>query len=71
VRGSGVEHERDGTVVDDLDRHPRTEDARLDADGERPQLLAEPFVERLGVLALLLSKVRLRAGVLLASLRRR
>src|SRR3954465_1839793 len=45
-----VKHDRDGALVDELDRHARAEDPRLDGDSERPQLSAETLVELLGPL---------------------
>src|SRR5579872_5843036 len=42
-----LEHDRDRSVVDEVDVHPRTEDARLDGHPERTQLRAEALVERL------------------------
>src|SRR5205807_2516405 len=47
---SGSQHDRDRPVVHELYLHPRTEDARRDLDAERPKRLAEPLVERLGLL---------------------
>ena len=45
---SEVEHDRDRPVVDELELHPRAEDARLDADSEFAQRGGEPLVDRLG-----------------------
>jgi len=46
-RASGVEDDRDRTVVDELHVHPRSEDARLDVDAELAQRRAEVLVQRL------------------------
>src|SRR5829696_7895580 len=43
----GVQDDRHRSVVDELDLHPGTEDARLDRHAERAQLVAEALVERL------------------------
>src|SRR5215211_4695030 len=42
-----VQDDRHRSVVDELELHPGTEDARLDRHAERAQLVAEAFVERL------------------------
>jgi hypothetical protein len=40
------EHDRHGPVVDELDRHPRAEDARFDGDAVVAQRCAEAVVQR-------------------------
>src|SRR5262249_12471451 len=44
------EHDRDRSVVHELDLHPGAEDARLDGDAELAERVAEPVVDRLGAL---------------------
>jgi hypothetical protein len=46
---SGVEDDRDGTVVDQRDLHPRTEDTARDPGAGLRERVAEAFVQRLGV----------------------
>ena len=48
--GRGLEHDRHGSVVHELDRHVRTEDAGLDRHAERPERRAEALDERLRLL---------------------
>src|SRR5215204_4093102 len=48
--GGHLEHDRDRTVVHELDRHPRAEAAGLDADARLAKGGAERLVQLLGVL---------------------
>src|SRR5262249_640063 len=47
---STVQHDRDGAVVDELERHPGAEDSGRDLDAEQTESGAETVVERLRVL---------------------
>src|SRR5689334_22881020 len=48
LSGSGVEHDRDRPVVDQLDGHPGAEAATLHRQARGGQGAAEPLVDRFG-----------------------